>query len=52
MTYRHIFVWIAAVLGLSIPATAQVSGFSFVNNAGGALTGLSIRRVAATTGPS
>lgn len=35
----------AALLGLTMPAAAQVRGFAFVNKAGGVLTALSVRRV-------
>ena len=45
MTQARTLLWIAAALGLAMPVTAQVSGFALVNNSGGALSGLSIRRV-------
>ncbi len=45
MTHARTLLSIAAALVLAAPATAQVSGFAFVNNAGGAMSALAIRRV-------
>jgi len=45
MTQARILISIAAALAFAGPATAQASGFAFVNNAGGAMSALAIRRV-------
>ncbi len=45
MTQARTLLSIAAALVLAAPASAQVSGFAFVNNSGGAMSALAIRRV-------
>lgn len=44
---KRVLAWssIAALLALASPAAGEVNGFSIVNNAGGSMSGLALRRV-------